>query len=143
VQFWGLDTNFSNQSNWIKQLEWLEKSLSESKSTWKVVFGHHPVFSSGMHGSTKVLMENLPVIFAKHKVSLYMCGHDHNYERSLVMNGTTYIVHGGGANTRPVGKSDFTAYSAAELSFVVVEVSNKLQVKAIATDGKVFDSVLI
>lgn len=88
-------------------------------------------------------MESLPTLFAKHKVVLYMCGHDHDYERSQVLNGTTYIVHGGGANTRPVGKSEFTAYSAAELSFVVVKVSNKLEIRAIATDGKVFDSVLI
>ncbi|AFY72539.1 putative phosphohydrolase [Synechococcus sp. PCC 7502] len=146
VQFFALDTNIdgASDSNWGRQLQWLEQSLGESKATWKIVFGHHPVYSSGLHGSTRILIESLPPLFEKYKVPLYLCGHDHNYERSLVLNGTTYIVHGGGANTRPVGKSDFTAYSEARLSFIAVTVSNQqLKIKAIDTEGKIFDNTVI
>ncbi len=142
AQFFAINTNIDN--TWAKQLQWLDQSLAESKATWKIVFGHHPVYSSGIHGNTQTLVESLPAIFAKHKVALYLCGHDHNYERSKVLDGTTYIVHGAGSSIRPVFKSDFTAFSTADLSFVSVEVSTKqLEIKAINTDGKIFDSVTI
>jgi 3',5'-cyclic AMP phosphodiesterase CpdA len=142
VDFFALDTNITG--NWSVQLDWLAKSLAESKAPWKVVFGHHPVYSSGMHGGNKDLGRDLPTLFAKYGVQLYLCGHDHNYERSQNLNGTTYIVHGAGANTRSVGKSDFTAYSEAKLSFVVVEVTAKeIRTDAIGIDGKVFDSSVI
>jgi len=142
VDFFALDTNISG--NWSIQVDWLAKSLAESKAPWKIVFGHHPVYSSGMHGSTKELMRDLPPLFAKYGVPLYLSGHDHNYERSRHLNGTTYIVHGGGANTRPVGKSDFTAYAESKLSFVVVEVTaQEIRTVAIGTDGQVFDQTAI
>src|SRR6478609_2842652 len=32
------------------QRQWLEKELSESKAPWKIVMGHHPMFSSGRYG---------------------------------------------------------------------------------------------
>ncbi len=142
VDFFALDTN--DTSNWSIQLDWLAKSLAESKTPWKIVFGHHPVYSSGMHGGNKDLARDLPPLFAKYGVQLYLCGHDHNYERSQNLNGTTYIVHGAGANTRSVGKSDFTAYAEAKLSFVVVEVTaTEIRTEAIGIDGKVFDSSII
>jgi predicted MPP superfamily phosphohydrolase len=138
VDFFALDTNASE--DWAIQLNWLTKSLAKSKAPWKIVFGHHPVYSSGMHGGTKILARDLPPLFAQYGVQLYLCGHDHNYERSQNLKGTTYIVHGAGANTRSVGKSDFTAYSEAKLSFIVVEVTaQEIRTEAIGIDGKVFD----
>jgi hypothetical protein len=142
VDFFALDTNASE--DWAIQLDWLTKSLAESKAPWKIVFGHHPVYSSGMHGGTKNLARDLPPLFAQYGVQLYLCGHDHNYERSQNLKGTTYIVHGAGANTRAVGKSDFTAYSEAKLSFIVVEVTaQEIRTEAIGIDGKVFDRTAI
>ena len=37
--------------------------LQASDARWKVVVGHHPVFSTGEHGSTSELMKHiLPVL---------------------------------------------------------------------------------
>jgi 3',5'-cyclic AMP phosphodiesterase CpdA len=139
VQFFGLDTN--DNADWARQLEWLEESLARTIAPWKVVFAHHPLYSSGMHGSSVELQEKLKPIFAKHKVQLYLSGHDHNYERSQPIDGTTYIVHGGGSNIRGVGWSEHTAFAAEKLSFVAIEATRKiLHINAIDTDGQVFDS---
>jgi 3',5'-cyclic AMP phosphodiesterase CpdA len=138
AQFFALDTN--DNADWSKQLIWLEKNLANSTATWKIVFGHHPVYSSGMHGSSDLLIEKLSPLFARYKVQLYLNGHDHNYERTKTIEGTTYLTCGAGAKTRPVGNSDWTAYSTAKLSFATIDVyPQRLEIQGIDRDGQVFD----
>ncbi|GAB4227315.1 MAG: metallophosphoesterase [Stanieria sp.] len=142
VQFFALDTN--DNAPWDKQLTWLEENLARSQSRWKIVYGHHPVYSSGLHGSSQFLNDRLTPLFSRYQVQLYICGHDHNYERSKNLQGTTYIVCGAGAGTRPVSSSDWTAFSADILSFVTFEVYDKvIKIKAIDSTGKVFDKTAI
>lgn len=38
------------------------------------------------------------------------------------INGTTYMITGSGAGTRPVNRSEWTALSASKLSFATYEV---------------------
>ncbi len=45
------------------QLSWLMTVLAESKATWKIVVGHHPVFSAGPHGKTPTLITALKPLF--------------------------------------------------------------------------------
>ncbi|MEA5486870.1 MULTISPECIES: metallophosphoesterase [Pseudanabaena] len=94
VEFFALDTN--GNAPWDAQLAWLDQQLAQSTAPWKIVYGHHPLYSSGRHGSNPELTAKLAPIFAKHKVPLYLCGHDHGYERSIPLDGTIYIVNGGG-----------------------------------------------
>jgi len=94
VDFFALDTNYN--AEWRSQLPWLYKSLQMSRAKWKIVFGHHPFYSSGQHGSNPDFIKYLSPVFREFGVNLYLCGHDHNYERFSNINGTTYIVHGGG-----------------------------------------------
>jgi 3',5'-cyclic AMP phosphodiesterase CpdA len=142
VQFFALDTN--KNAPWEEQLKWLEENLAKSSEPWKVVYGHHPVYSAGVHGDTLGLAERLTPLFYKYGVQLYICGHDHNYERTKPIEGTTYLVCGAGAGTRIVGSSPHTAYSVSELSFAGLEVyPNRLEIRGIDTDGLVFDTFSI
>ena len=138
VQFFALDTN--KNTDWSQQLIWLEQTLAESTATWKVVFGHHPLYSSGIHGSSQELIAKLSPLFVRHGVQLYVNGHDHNYERTIPIEGTTYLTCGAGAKTRPVFSSEWTAYSAPRLSFATIDVySNHLIIQGIGKNSKVFD----
>lgn len=142
VQFFALDTN--HNAPWDRQLIWLEESLARSQARWKVVYGHHPLYSSGLHGSSKTLIERLTPLFSRYKVQLYLCGHDHNYERTKKIDGTTYLICGGGASTRPVGHSDWTAFSASVLSFVTFEVySDVIKIKGIDSNSQIIDKSAI
>lgn len=142
VQFFAIDTN--NNAPWKAQLDWLEENLSRSQVPWKVVFGHHPVYSSGVHGGSQQMVKRLTPLFSRYGVQLYISGHDHNYERTHRLQGTTYLVCGAGAKTRPVGSSSRTAISASRLSFATFEVyPNRLEVRGIDTNGKIFDQVAI
>lgn len=138
VQFFALDTN--KNASWSEQMNWLENSLARSTATWKIVFGHHPLYSSGVHGSSPKLIEKLSPLFARYGVQLYLNGHDHNYERTKPIEGTTYLTCGAGAKTRPVWNSDWTARSAARLSFATIDVYPEyLEIQGIGKNGQVFD----
>jgi acid phosphatase len=142
VQFFALDTN--NNADWKAQLPWLEQELSGSDAPWKVVFGHHQIYSSGHYGLNEPFIQTLTPIFQKYGVQLYINGHDHHYERSQSINGTTYLICGAGAGTRPVGRSQWTAYSAEQLSFAAYEVySDRIIISGIGTDNRVFDQGVI
>ncbi len=111
VQFFALDTN--GNADWKNQLSWLEQELSRSKATWKIVFGHHPIYASGFYGSNPAFIKTFTPLFQKYGVQLYINGHEHHYERTRAINGTTYLICGAGAGNRPVGKNKWTEYSTA------------------------------
>ncbi|MTJ54407.1 metallophosphoesterase [Anabaena sp. UHCC 0253] len=142
VQFFALDTN--GNADWANQLVWLEKELSISKAPWKVVFGHHPIYSSGNYGSNKNFIKTFTPLFTKYNVQLYLNGHEHNYERTRAINGTTYLTCGAGAGSRPVGRSEWTEYSTSNLSFATYDVyADRMEVRGIGTNNRVFDRGVI
>ena len=150
VQFFALDTNQANFNNdqeemlWRDQLAWLQTELTNSSAKWKVVFGHHPVYSSGHHGSHPQLIEDLAPIFTQQGVQIYINGHDHNYERTQPFNGTTYITSGNGALRRRVEKSSWTALISNQLGFTVFDVHpDRIIVKAINTRNTIYDEAHI
>ncbi|KAB8335133.1 metallophosphoesterase [Scytonema tolypothrichoides VB-61278] len=142
VQFFVLDTN--TNADWQKQLKWLEQELSASKTPWKIVYGHHPVYASGVYGSNATFIKTFTPLFQKYGVQLYINGHEHHYERTRSINGTTYLICGGGAGTRPVGRSEWTEYSAEKLSFAAYEVyADRIEISGIGTDNSVFDKGIV
>jgi hypothetical protein len=43
-----------------EQLAWLEQALAKSKARWRIVYGHHPIYSTGKrHGADLKLREKL------------------------------------------------------------------------------------
>lgn len=142
VQFFALDTNVITQSP--EQINWLDQELSQSTAICKIVFGHHPIYSSGVHGSNSQLADELEPILSRHQVQLYLCGHDHNYERTIAMQGVNYLVIGNGAQLRPVGWSEWTACTKSKLGFIVLDISGtEISLQAMGVDGHSFDQVVI
>jgi hypothetical protein len=143
VQFFVLDTN--GNADWKDQMAWLDAELARSKAAWKVVYGHHPIYSSGHYGTDPEMIKKFAPLFKKYQVQLYINGHEHHYERSTPIDGTTYLVTGiGGASLRRVGKSKFTEYAVSRFGFSAIEVyPDHLKIEGIGTDGLVFDRGVI
>ena len=81
------------------QAAWLQGALAASKAPWRLVYMHHPPYSSGPHGPTAELQWP----YGGWGASAVLAGHDHSYER-LSVNGLTYFVNGlGGASRYPLG----------------------------------------
>src|SRR5678815_5205709 len=56
-----------------EQIQWLENELKASSNDWKIVFFHHPLYSSGdRHGSDLRLRDVLEPLFVKYNVSVVL-----------------------------------------------------------------------
>lgn len=123
------------------QVDWLDDALATSRSRWKIVCLHHPPYSSGRHGSTPGAEDRLVPVLERHAVDLVLAGHDHHYERTVPINGVTYVVSGGGAKLRAVHRSPFTAVAASVLQYLHVDVvGDRLVGHCVRPDGHLVDT---
>ena len=82
-----------------RQGRWLKARLAASTSPFKLVYFHHPPYSSGDHGSSV----GMRWPFRKWGADVVLSGHDHDYER-VMRDGFPYFVNGAGAGGREFGK---------------------------------------
>ncbi len=105
------------------QLRWLEDQLRQSTARWKIVIGHHTIFSGGEHGDNEALRVLLEPLFIKYGVDFYICGHDHDQELLKPIRGVNYVVSGAGAKHRDVRWRDNTLYAETNLGFTFFRIS--------------------
>jgi len=74
------------------QLAWLERELAEPGITWKIAVGHHPIWSNGLHGDSEDMARDILPVLRRHKVPLYLSGHDHHPEIIAVGTGNPLQV---------------------------------------------------
>ena len=139
ARFFALDSNYMDRV----QLAWLEKELKNSGSDWKIAFFHHPLYSSGMHGSQVDLRVVLEPLFLKYGVDVVFSGHEHFYQRIKPQKGINYFVSGAAGELRPgdIRPSQLTAAGFdADRSFMLIEVAGKeLSFQAISRTGTTVD----
>jgi acid phosphatase len=82
-----------------KQMAWFEAALKASTAPWKIVIGHHPVFSGGEHGDTPYIVEHILPLLEKYKVQAYFNGHDHDLQH-LQAGAVNLFCSGGGSRPR-------------------------------------------
>ena len=100
----GTRTDISGQDT-DAQLAWLDRALGTSTARWKIVLGHHPIYTAqadepdNYHDQPDMIARVNPILLA-HKVPLYINGHDHLLQ-VVQMNGITYVTNGAGSATYP------------------------------------------
>lgn len=142
IQFFALNTSRGVIDS--TQRAWLDKQLQSSTAEWKIAFTHIPGLSAGLHGSNQPIRDALERLFEDNGVRLSLAGHDHNYQRTHPVGGTTYIVTGGGCCPRDSLPADFLAARAGGLHFVVIEIlDTKMTITALAVTGETLDRVEI
>ncbi len=98
---WDKGTNFTlKPEERAEQLAWFTAELEKPRTTpFLVVTGHHPVFSNGPHGDTKTLVRDWEPLLRKHKVHLYLAGHDHDMQHlEFAGHPTSFVLSGGGGS---------------------------------------------
>lgn len=141
IHFVAMNSNL-DYSVGSEQYNWLVSDLSGSDSRWKIVYYHHPVFSSGAHGSTTDMYSILGPVFELYDVDLVLNGHDHDYERNTLVNGVLYVVTGGGGNVlyNQTTVNPYSAFFLSTYNFVGLTINkDQLKLKAIDENGYVFD----
>ena len=144
VKFFVMETNEivdPNSTARTTQLEWLDRELGASKAKWNIVYGHHNIYSAGVYKINAVMERDVTPILEKHKVKLWINGHDHNYQRSKPIDGVTYLIcGGGGAGLYPVEAQSWTAFAQKVHSFGVVEVyADQLLITGINSKSEIID----
>jgi len=139
VQFFLLDTN--GNARWQHQRPWLAKALAASTAPWKVVVGHHPIHSAGLYGDDPAAIARLTPLFRRYGVQLYINGHDHNYERTRPIDGTTYLTVGnGGAHLRAVLPNRNSARALSTYGFAELSATHdRLRIEAWDSRGRRID----
>ena len=128
VRFIAIDTEgwTDRQLAWIGEV--LRKSAGEPGVRWRVVYGHHPIFTSGVHINQRRIgalrRHLLPVLMAG-GVDLFIAGHDHDMER-LHADGMDFLIAGGGgAKIRKIGKLETpSVFSAVSNGFLELHATN-------------------
>jgi tartrate-resistant acid phosphatase type 5 len=123
VQFFALDTNVISEA----QLLWLSDELTKSRARWKVVYGHHPIYSAGRHDDNIVKIEQLLPIL-KGRADIYLAGHDHDMQHLKPEGNLHFFVAGSGGQLRPIEPGPRSLFAKSALGFAVIEAEAK-QVK--------------
>lgn len=124
------------------QAEWLKSKLLGSTCPWKVVYFHHPPYSSGEHGHS--LWMRWP--FAEWGASIVYTGHDHHYER-FVVDGLTYIVNGVGGKelyrvlARP--PESVAAFDTVHGAVFVEASQHRLVTRFVSVAGVMLDELVL
>jgi tartrate-resistant acid phosphatase type 5 len=119
-----------------KQLAWFRASLAASKAQWKIVVGHHPIYSGGGHGDTPELIENILPLLQEHRVQAYFNGHDHDLQH-LTAGEVNLFDSGAGSQHTPTFYTKRSKFAQSCSGFTAVSLqADKMDVRMINHQGK-------
>jgi hypothetical protein len=116
VQFFALDTDIISEA----QLLWLTSELDRSTARWKVVYGHHPIYSAGQHEDNNQKIEQLlPVL--KERADVYLAGHDHDMQHLKPEGRLHFFVAGTGGKLRTIQPGPRSLFAKGAHGFAVLD----------------------
>ncbi len=143
VHFFSLNSDSLEQdgtSSHSQQAKWLKKKLEASTAKFKVVYFHHPPYSSGYHGPS----EHMQWPFKKWGVDVVMSGHEHNYER-INRDGVSYVVNGLGGTPyirgfKKEARGSVVRYNDQFGALFLTIGQESLKFKFVTIDGRTVDA---
>jgi hypothetical protein len=126
AQFFAMDTVKLDRD----QLAWLDRELSRSKADWKIVFQHHPLYSSGRYSlSAGLFRRTLEQSLIEHSADVVFAGHEHLYERLMPQRGVMYFISGAAGSVRTGDLPETSPVLAKgydrDLSFMLLEIDGE------------------
>ena len=133
-----------------EQLQFIEKTLTESQAPWKITFMHKPSITYGHHPSSDGAPDTLLPLYDKTKTSIEFSGHNHFMQeivptnagpvKALAGEGTAHIVSGGGGrDLYEFDENELVVQSKAEHGIVKTVLLDDKNAKSefIGNDGTV------
>lgn len=133
----------------VKQKKWLAKVLSDTAKNikWKIVVGHHPMFSAGGRWDgydTKAIRNSLKPLFDKSGVDVYLAGHEHSLQHLKPAGKTHHFISGAASEKTGVRPYALSEMAASEYGFMLFSVTgNELLVQTIDHTGKIIYTATI
>jgi predicted phosphodiesterase len=141
VRFFALDTVTLDR----EEIRWAATEVCRSDSHWKIVFAHHPLYTSGRYRQSAALVRAaLEPTFLRCGVDVVFSGHEHFYMRSELQGGIQYFISGGAGSLR-YGDSRRSPLVAdafdTDYHFLLIELERDvMSFQAIARTGETIDS---
>jgi 3',5'-cyclic AMP phosphodiesterase CpdA len=115
----------TQEQNPEKTAAFVDSVLARSRETWKVVVGHHPIYTSDFNqGNTYGLIDRIAPLLTKYKVDFYLNGHVHKFEH-LKRDGVDYMITSTGIKSRWTNPWFFTRFVARSSGFTVCHVTTR------------------
>jgi tartrate-resistant acid phosphatase type 5 len=105
------------------QVAWLEEALQKSTARYKVVVGHHPIYSAGSHGDTPDLVARIAPVLERGGVTAYINGHDHILQH-VRRSGVSYVCSGAGAGGGPARRVQGAEFYLGKPGFAAFQVTS-------------------
>lgn len=145
VRIFALDTNLYNlnklpQNNQEQsaQQNWFSTELQKTNTIWKIVYGHHPVYSNGKHGDQDKLILFVNPLLISNKVDFYISGHDHNKEL-IEKDNVNYIIIGTGSQLRSIENDSDSIFAKSSYGFGHLLITQKTAVLKIIDENGVVE----
>lgn len=129
-----------------KQKQWLEGILAQSDARWKIVVGHHPMYTTGKRVDDQpYVRESLESILEKYNVDAYLAGHEHDIQHQKPENKKVHhFVSGAGSEVRKTGRKKYTIFADAVQGFLAMSVTKEaILIQAIDYQGKIIHKYTI
>ena len=112
------------------QLKWIDETLNAAKEDWVIVVGHHPMYAQTKKDEIEqkdMQSRLLPILQRyKDKVTLYVCGHIHNFQHIRRGNdGIDYVVNTSASLARKVSATEGTVFCSPSEGFSVVSATKQ------------------
>ena len=118
-----------------RQLAWFKDRLATSTAQWKIVFGHHPIYSGGGHGDTPELISDVLPLLQAHQVQAYFNGHDHDLQH-LMAGDVNLFDSGAGSQHTPTIFTKRSKFAKSCSGFTTISLhADKMNVRMINDEG--------
>jgi tartrate-resistant acid phosphatase type 5 len=124
-EYIGTRTDISGQDI-NKQMAWLDNALGKSTARWKIVIGHHPIYTAltGKDHDQPDMIAQIDPILRAHAVPIYINGHDHSLQ-STTLKGITYVTNGAGSETYQPGTPGRNGFVCGNHGFMTCKLSSE------------------
>jgi tartrate-resistant acid phosphatase type 5 len=120
-EYYGREMVDLRQQDTAAQMRWLKQTLSATGNSWKIVIGHHPLYSVGRHGDTKELIQRYRPLFNQTGTDFYLAGHDHSLQHIYFQGDpTNYLVSGAASEGTSVKPHYYSPFAVATPGFLVM-----------------------
>jgi tartrate-resistant acid phosphatase type 5 len=125
------------------QKKWIEKELSQQdpRIKWKIVVGHHPMYTGSIRSEeydVRAVRYSLDALLKKYKADAYLAGHDHSLQHIQHTESPHYIISGAASEKTWAQLIPGSKMAASVYGFFTFSVlPQSLIMQAIDHDGRV------
>lgn len=126
-----------------KQKKWLAKVLSDADKNikWKIVVGHHPMFTGGGRTEaydTRAVRNSLKPLLDKYKVDMYLAGHEHSLQHIVPAGKTHHFISGAASEKTAAKLLPESKMAASEYGYMLFSATgNSMLLQTINDAGKI------